>query len=342
MKHKILLSVFALAVMGTALILPKQFERSLPVVTVVQAGEVEKQSYVSASGELEAKNTYKLSADLPVYLKSLSVQVGDTVKKGDTLAVLDKTTLLAELVSQGEDSEQALGKILSTFSFSDPNAALSALGGGELSNLAQKYTEIPDTLIAPEDGVVTLISAKEGEITGMGTPIITICSGSDIVAKVAVSETQLSQIKEGQQAAITTTIAPGKTYEGMVQKIYPQGRKVYSTSSQEVVVDVELAISNPDDSLKPGCSAKAKITVSQGQTVCAVPYDALKETDGEECLYIYQTGKAVSVPVKTGDMVGDLIEITSGVEQGEFVVTNPDAISAQAALVKLSKEEADD
>lgn len=342
MKHKILMAVFAIAVMVTALVVPVQFERNLPVVTVAQAGEVEKESYVSASGELQATNTYHLTADLPVYLKSLSVQVGDTVNQGDTLAQLDKTTLLAELISQGEDTQQAIGKLLSAFSSTDPNAALSALGGGELSGLAQKYAEIPDTLTAPADGVVTLISAQEGEITGMGTPIISLCSGTDIVAKVAVSESKLSQIQEGQTVEITTTVSPGKTYEGVVHKIYPQGRKVYSTSSAEVVVDVEIAISNPDDALKPGCSAKAKISVSQDKTVCAVPYDALKEVDGEECLYVYQSGKAISVPVKTGDMVGDMIEITSGVEEGEFVVTNPDTVSTKAALVKLSKEETDD
>ncbi|HJB25881.1 MAG TPA: efflux RND transporter periplasmic adaptor subunit [Firmicutes bacterium] len=340
MKHKILLSVFAIVVMGVALALPVHFERSLPVVTVEQTQKVQKQAYVTASGELEAKNTSKLTVDLPVYLKALHVEVGDTVKKGDVLAQLDKTTLLAEFASQGEDAEQALGQLVSAFTSVDPSAALAAAGTGDLSDLAQKYRELPDTLVADMDGVVTLISAEEGEITGMGTPIITICSGEDMVAKIAVPEAQLPQIKEGQQAAVTSTAAPGKTYQGTVQKIYPQGRKVYSTSSQEVVVDVEIAIDNPDDSLKPGCTAKGKITVSQGTKVYAVPYDALRETDGEESLYIYQTGRAISIPVQTGEMVnGELIEITSGIEDGDFVVTNPDVISAQNALVKLDKED---
>ncbi len=301
MKHKILLSAFAIIVMGFALVLPIQFEKSLPVVTVEQTQKVQKQSYVTASGEmLEAKNSSKLTVELPVYLKALHVEVGDEVKQGDVLAELDKTTLLAEFASQGEQAEQALGQILSALSSTDPSAALAAAGTGDLSQLASKYRELPDTLVADRDGVVTLISAQEGEITGMGTPIITICSGEDLVAKIAVPESQLSHIKEGQQASVTSTAAPGKTYQGTVQKIYPQGRKVYSTASQEVVVDVEIAIDNPDDSLKPGCTAKGKITVSQGNKVCAVPYDALNETDGEESLYIYQTGRAVSVPVKRG------------------------------------------
>lgn len=343
MKHKILLTVFAIVVMGTALMLPVHFENSIPVVTVEQTQQVEKQTYVTASGEIEAKNSSKLTVDLPVYLKSLSVEVGDTVKKGDVLAQLDKTTLLAEFASQGEETEQALSKVLAAVSSSDPETALTALGGGELSELAQKYAELPDTLVADQDGVVTLISAQEGEITGMGTPIITICSGKDMVAKIAVPEAQLSQIKEGQQAVVTSTAAPGKSYEGVVQKIYPQGRKVFSTSSQEVVVDVEIAINAPDDSLKPGCTAKGKITVSPEKQVNAVPYDALSDVDGEESLFLYETGRAICVPVKTGDMIdSELIEITSGIEEGDFVVTNPDVISAQVSLVKLSKEETDD
>ncbi len=343
MKHKILLSAFTIVVMGLSLALPIQFEKNLPVVTVEQTQKVEKQAYVTASGQLEAKNASKLTVDLPVYLEALYVEVGDTIKQGDVLAKLDKTTLLAEFASRGEEAEQTIEQILSALSSADPSAALAAISTGDLSQLAEKYRELPDTLVADRDGVVTLISAQEGEITGMGTPIITVCSGEDLVAKVSVPESQLSQIKEGQQASVTSTVAPGKTYQGTVQKIYPQGRKVYSTASQEVVVDVEIAIENPDDSLKPGCTAKGKITVSQGIKVCAVPYDALSETEGKESLYLYQAGRAVCVLVKTGDMIsGELIEITSGLEEGDFVVTNPDTVSAQNALVKLAKEDAHD
>ena len=201
------------------------------------------------------------------------------------------------------------------------------------ANLAEARDNLRKTTIyAPLTGRVIALNTEEGEVVVSGTMnnpasvIGEIADLSVILAKVDVDETEVVLVKPGQGARILVDALPDKQYRGRVAEV---GNKGFSRTQQPDVTffKVEILLENPDEDLRPGMSVRAEIDTAVHPDVLVVPIQAVVERDVQDketdVVFVARDGKAVQRAVKTGISDETRVEIVSGVQPGDKVVTGP-------------------
>jgi len=208
---------------------------------------------------------------------------------------------------------------------------------------------------SPIDGVITSLRIEEGEvvITGTmnnpGTVLMTIADLSVMEVEVEVDETDVVNVKVGQEAEVKVDAFPDLVIKGKVTEVGSSALTKLGTASAEEAKDFKVVITliNPPENLKPGLSASADIIVARKENVLAVPISALvlkedKEKKKEiEGVYVVREGRAYFQPVEKGIMGEMMIEIKSGLKEGEEVVVGPYSALRQlkdGALLKIEKK----
>ncbi len=190
---------------------------------------------------------------------------------------------------------------------------------------------------SPIDGVITSLRIEEGEvvITGTmnnpGTILMTIADLSVMEVEVEVDETDVVNVELGQEAEVKVDAFPDLIIKGKVTEVGSSALVKLGTASAEEAKDFKVVITliDPPKNLKPGLSASADIIVARKENVLAVPISALvlkenKEKKKEiEGVYIVKEGRAYFQPVEKGIMGEMMIEIKSGLKEGQEVVVGP-------------------
>jgi len=195
---------------------------------------------------------------------------------------------------------------------------------------------------SPINGIVTSLRVEEGEVAiigtmnNPGTVLMTIADLSEMEVEVEVDETDVVGVKVGQKADVKVDALPSQVLRGTVTEIGSSAIEKLTTTQQEsrdFLVKVTLV--QPPKSLKPGLSASADIVTAEKKGIVAVPISALvlreqesknspsKEKTEEEGVYVVDNGRAKFVPVIKGIMGGLLIEIASGLKEGQEVIVGP-------------------
>jgi len=146
------------------------------------------------------------------------------------------------------------------------------------------------TYTAPIDGLVSFISVRVGEnvVPGIqnspGSYLMTISDMSVVTAEVKVDETDIVNVKIGQEADVTIDAIPGQTYKGHVTQVGNQAvlrtsglATTQSTASSQEAKDfkVTVTLDQPPDGLRPGLSTTAKIRTAERKNALAIPLQAL-------------------------------------------------------------------
>jgi len=149
------------------------------------------------------------------------------------------------------------------------------------ASLAKARDDLKKTrIVSPIDGVVTLVNAEKGEIalTGTmnnpGTVILVVSDLSEILAEVNVDENRIVQVRPGQAATVVVD-AVGETspYRGRVLEI--AGSAVQDRGSEVRLFPVKIALDNPDETLRPGMTARARIETARVENALVVPIQAV-------------------------------------------------------------------
>jgi HlyD family secretion protein len=202
------------------------------------------------------------------------------------------------------------------------------------------------TFRAPIDGVITSLRVEEGEVAiigtmnNPGTVLMTIADLSVMEVEVEVDETDVVNVRLGQNAEVHVDALPDRTIVGQVTEVGSSALQklgaVSSSTQESKDFKVVVTLDKPPSSLKPGLSASADIITAKKTGVLAIPISALvlqeKKAQGqgraekgeEEGVFIVnKEGRASFRPVRKG-ITGDLdIEIVSGLEEGQEVVVGP-------------------
>jgi HlyD family secretion protein len=126
------------------------------------------------------------------------------------------------------------------------------------------------TLVSPQAGVVLRKHVEPGEMIAAGTPAVTLADLDNIWLKIYIPEPRLGQVKLGQAAEITTDSYPGKRYRGAVTFINSEAEftpKNVQTQEERVklVFAVKIRVENPNQELKPGMPADARLILGSEQ-----------------------------------------------------------------------------
>lgn len=218
---------------------------------------------------------------------------------------------------------------------------LKTLGVAEAQIKKLETTRQPARLIrihAPQDGVVTALNIRPGMYLEPATEALTLADLSSVWVLVEVFAQQAGLLQVGQHAEVRSADRPEKTWRGKVEYLYPGIDPVTRT------LKARLRFDNPEEILKPNMYAEVRIAAGEGREALSIPREAVISTGaGQRVIVALGAGKFAPRAVETGMEPGERVEILSGLNEGETVVTSGQFLidseaSLKAALTRLSGE----
>jgi len=212
---------------------------------------------------------------------------------------------------------------------SDIQAATASTVRSRVSVENAKVQLDSTTVVAPRDGVVTLKYLEEGTIIppgtstfAQGTSIVQVSDTSRMFVECAVDEADIGQVRKGQRTRIVTEAYPGRTLEGIVERVNPAA--VTEQNITAVKVRVEVLQTN-EMRLLPGLTATVEFLTMVKPGVLILPSQAVVREGEMAYVRVKGTGeggdqKPVRKEVKLGESGNEGIEVVSGVVEGEEVV----------------------
>lgn len=193
---------------------------------------------------------------------------------------------------------------------------------------------------SPISGVISDRPLYAGEMASAGQPLVTVMDISRVIARVNVPQAQAGALKLGQTATITQTGSDDKL-EGKVTVVSP------ATDPNTTTIQVWITAANPGERFKPGAGVHASILTDTIRNASIVPASAILpgEEGGTAVLTVGSDSVAHLRPVEVGVRYGDKVQIASGVNPGDEVVTVGGLGVDDKAKVKIvgaAEEKADD
>ena len=188
-------------------------------------------------------------------------------------------------------------------------------------DIQQTQTRLSKTVISsPIDGVVSLRNNNVGDLVGEpgGKPMFRIINTRILELTVTVPSSEMGTVRAGQPLTFSTDAIPGKPFTGKVMFINPVVTE--SDRSVKVVAEVE----NANEELKGGLFVKGRIITGKRINILSIPRAALLSWDvaaKKGDLFVVNGDVVNRRTVQTGGVMGDFVEITSGLAAGDPVVT---------------------
>jgi len=185
----------------------------------------------------------------------------------------------------------------------------------------QVQTRLTKTLLrSPRDGMVSLRNVNVGDFVGeMGAKaMFRIVDNRVLDLTVTIPSGEMASLRPGQLLTFSTDALPGKTFSGKVMFINP----IVNEADRSIRVVAE--VDNRNEQLKSGLFVTGRIKTGERKGVLKVPRAALLTWDmpGKKAdLLVVQGDTARRRTVGTGAISGERVEVTSGVEAGDLVVT---------------------
>ena len=289
-----------------------------PTVSVVQVGVQDVPQDVTYTSTVQAFVKNNIVPQGGNRIKKINVEIGDFVKKGQVLAEMDMTQLQqAELQLANNEIEYNRLKALyeaGGLSKSDLDAIEMAY---KVSKTAYENLLENSILTSPIDGVVTARNYDVGDMYAMSAPLFTVEQIKPVKLLVAVSESDYSKIKKGDDAIITADAVPGKTFYGKVTRLYP----TVDPATRTVTVEVQVA--NNYNTLRPGMFTRVKLNFGTNKSVVIPDVAVVKQQgSGERFVYVLNSDGTVNYqPVVLGRRLGAEYEVLEGIQDGAKVVT---------------------
>lgn len=188
------------------------------------------------------------------------------------------------------------------------------------SQVDQARKSLSDTaIIAPISGYVSERTADPGEYLSPAAPntkIATIVRTSTLRLRIDVPEASIGKVAVGQGISMQTSAYPDRNFAGTVVRILPS----VNVTARTLTVEAEVA--NGEGLLKPGQFAIVRITQSKPEPAIMVPVAAVKAEGDVNKVYIVKDGAAREALVQTGLLENGMIQIKTGVAEGDVVATS--------------------
>jgi RND family efflux transporter MFP subunit len=330
-------------------------------VSIAPAVRADLQESVEVVGTLQAKFSADVKSEVTGVVTEVYVTEWVPVRRGARLARLDtrETEAGIEALKAAEaqarvaenharreyERSQQLKQfgLITQQALDDDKTAVEAAETGTAAAQAQirtAQTRLSKSFItSPMDGIVALRGVSVGDrVENMGgtSPMFRIVDNRLFDLTVSVPSTRLSGVRVGQTLQFSTDTVPGRSFAGKVMFINP----TIDPASQSAKVIV--AVPNPDGALRDGAFVKGRLVVGDRAGVLLLPKEALLNWNLEKSqadLFVVTGDKAQRRSVTTGMGNGTSIEILSGVEPGDQVVTRGGFALRDGDRVVVSKGE---
>ena len=304
-------------------------------------------------GTLHAKDSALISAEVEGKVERTLVEFGDRVKAGQELAWIDTDSYTA-LAHQAEarveqsralahgaelelERQQALRKtgIAAPADLDGAEAQAdqtrAALRAAEAALAVARLNLERSRIRAPFEAAIADRIASAGDFVRPGSSLFRIVNDGVLKFIAQAPESFAPQVVKELPVVFTVDAHPGRRFEGRVFLISPQ---VNLTTR---MFDFGALVPNADRVLKAGTFARGELVLERGVPTRMVPVSAVLSSSGVSRVFVVQGASARSRVVKTGRVLGDRMEIVSGLSDGESVVTTGHGKLADSMAVEVRK-----
>lgn len=297
-----ILLLLLIALLGGLVFFIRSKTRTEPeIVTTVLATYPSKTDLVQTidvTGELKPYQQVEVQSLVAGYVQSIKVDIGDHLKKGDPIAILEVLDIEKQMA-----------------------AIKAAKRGVELTLSTNRAANATTTTItAPFDGVVTKRSADNGTLIQTGVysstqsmPLVTIAQDDLLRGSFPVPESAIGKLKLGEEISLTIPTLH-RTSKGKI------ARSANLVDSATRTMEVQVDIPNPDLALTPGLYAIASFPVEQAKGGISIPIQALRTPDDPTVFVISGNGILQSRTVTLGIETPDFVQVTAGLSENDLVV----------------------
>ena len=304
----------------------------------------------------------KVGARISGKVEHLYANIGDTVKKGQVIAELEKADLEAGLARYQAEVDVAEARIndakarmklavreyqrqenLFAKDLTSQGVFDKALKEKEVAEVALLLTQKQRnaaqaalreaqvrlsyaTLTAPITGVVASVATQEGETVAAGfnaPTFVNIIDLQRLQVDAYVDEVDIGKIKVGQRATFTVDAYPAQEFKGRVVAIYPKA----VIQDNVVNYDVVIEITSPYQGLlMPEMTTSVTVFLETRKGVLAIPARAVKRERGKSMVYTLDNGQATARQIRTGWRDGPWIEVATGLKEGQTVLMGMPAV----------------
>ncbi|MFZ5615269.1 MAG: efflux RND transporter periplasmic adaptor subunit [Pseudomonadota bacterium] len=312
--------------------------------------EKAEQVTVTATIQANQDRLAHVAPRVPGRIVKVSASLGDRVKAGQALAVLDSIELgearSAYLQAASEDAVAQAGferaQRLQADAIIPEKEFLRARAEHEKARAAlraaadrlrmmgvdpAKLSGSTFPVVAPFAGTIIEKKAVLGELAPVDQSLFTVADLSVLWIEANLFEKDLAKVRPGAQANVTVSAYPGEVFKGKLTYI----SSVVDKDSRTVKARVEVP--NPDGRLKPEMFATAAIHTGSSVKALLLPEDAVLLVQGQPTVFVAEKGGFEPRPVEVGERAQGQIVIKSGVEAGESVVVGG-AYALKARLLK--------
>lgn len=339
------------------------------VATAALTSPSQGNAVLTASGYVVARRKAAVASKGTGRLVFLGVEEGDKVKKGQVIARLEDADVAAARDRARENLKLAEADLYDAKKNLERMRILlkqEAIAPVEVDVADARYKRVIATIevakyglkeaevavdntriIAPFDGTVLKKNADIGEIVAplagavsSKAAVVTIADMSSLEVDADVSEANITRVSAQQNCEITLDAYPQQRYPGYVSNIVPTADRAKAT------VMVKIKFKEYDQRVLPEMGAKITFlavgTSTEGMDVkpiLTVPAAAVASRDARQVVFQIKADRAVEVPVTTGRKLGNSIEITGGLKEGDKVINKvDDQIKSGTKVVLKTKQ----
>ena len=277
-----------------------------------------------ASVNLKAK---KAAANQPVPEKIVPVQTASAQTRAfvDTVKAAGNVQAESEVILYSKVPGKIVKNLVKMGSAVTPGMTVAVVNRDEVGYQFNAYEIKSDV-----KGVVVRVLQNPGALVGPATPLISMVDIDTVKAVPAVDELKIRFVRLGQAVKVRLQAYPNEVFNAVVTNISPVANPATRT------IEVEVSIPNANHRIKPGMYAVAEFEEGRHRGL-VLPIVAVVDRAGRKYVFAVADGKALMKEVTTGAVAGDMIEILSGIDGSETIVsTGADKLESndKVAVVK--------
>ncbi len=291
------------------------------------------------AGEVKPRYESDLAFRIGGKIVERLVDAGARVRKGQVLARLDP----ADVGLQAEAAKQQVAAAQNEYDFAKAEferyqnlleqkfVSASALDGKRnamntnrakleqaKANLSVTQNQAAyATLIAPDDGVITAVTAESGQVVAPAQVVMRHARETEREVAIAVPEARINELARASEMAVILVAEPGKPYRAQVREISPVVDPVTRTFA------VRVKVADPAPALQWGMTANVIVAAAGASSASLLPATSIYQTvDGKPAVWVFDpaAGKVALRPVVIAQYREDGVVIGSGLSAGEWIV----------------------
>lgn len=298
---------------------------------------------IKLPGYIEPAENLLVKAEVPGQVVQILTKEGAHIKQGQLIAQLDDRDYTSRLARI--EANHRLAKLEYDRIYSLDKKKITA--ASRLDEIEARLTDVSaqrdeaelalnrTRILAPIEGRINEIIAKQGSFLSVGDPVAQILRVSDVKVTVGIPESDVVFFLDLNEATVVIDALNKRRLIGKKVFLSRQPRNLAR------LFDLELKIPNPDGHVLPGMFASVELVRAVHEKALVIPLYAVINQGDEQFVYIEKDGSAQKVPVKTGQLVNWQVHITSGISANDNVIVVGHRLLNDAQPVEVIKNVSD-